>query len=340
MAIFGGLSRKSRGRLAAWIETKLQGQSLKSHGDGGVAPRPRPLPNECDTCDIMYNYIPHPSNMRTMDQVLAMRIAEGAAGYGIYMMLLELLRDAEGRSLVSNPAHLAFAINEQDVSLVERIIKDYGLFTLGDDGRFTSPWLEAAMDEYDAKKAAAREAGRRGAAKRYGKVAEPAPDMTKDENPKQVPYGDPIGGGMGSVETPHANITLPNKTKQNITNQIQSKSKLLSLSWGRWSGEELYLIARQKGTFLSPLDREEVAIRMAAELAKEVQEFNPELVFDIAQDMKFSHEQYEVLLDILDGGRVGTPRIREAIRIYNAWQSREFRANFPFEYLICKLLEL
>lgn len=288
----------------------------------------------------MYNYIPHPSNMRTTDQVLAMRIAEGAAGYGIYMMLLELLRDAEARTLVSNPAHLAFAINEKDVSLVERVLKDYGLFTLTDDGKFTSPWLEQAMDEYDAKKAAAREAGRRGAAKRYGKVAEPAPDMTKDENPEQPPYGDPIGGGMGSVETPHANITPHNNTKQNITNLTNSKSKLLSLSWGRWSGEELFLIARQRGTFLSPLDKEEVAVRMAAEMAKEVQEFNPELVYDIALAMKFSHEQYEVLLDILDGGRIGTPRIVEAIRIYNAWVRKEFRANFPFEHLICKLLEL
>lgn len=288
----------------------------------------------------MYNYIPHPSNMRTTDQVLAMRIAEGAAGYGVYMMLLELLRDAEGRSLVSNPAHLAFAINEQDVSLVERVLKDYGLFTLSDDGKFSSPWLEAAMDEYDAKKAAAREAGRRGAAKRYGKVAEPLPDMTKDENPEQVPYGDPIGGGMGSVETPHANNIPRNNTKQNITNSIQSKSKLLSLSWGRWSGEELFLIARQKGTLMSELDKKEMACRLAVEMAKEVPEFNPELVYDIAQAMKFSHEQYEVLLDVLDGGRIGTPRIVEAIRIYNAWNRKEFRANFPFEYLICKLLEL
>lgn len=275
-----------------------------------------------------------------MDQVLAMRMAEGSAGYGVYMMLLELLRDAPERSLVLNPAHLAFAMNEPDTGMVGRVVQDYGLFSLSDNGKFSSPWLEAAMDEYDQKKQAAREAGRRGAAKRYGKTPEPSPDMTKDEDPEQRPYGDPIGGGMGSVETPHANITKPNNIKQNITNQIQSKSKLLSLSWGRWSGEELYLIGRQKGTVLSPIDREEVAVRMAAEMTKEVQEFNPELVFDIAQAMKFSHEQYEVLLDVLDGGRIGTPRIVEAIRIYNAWNRKEFRANFPFEHIICKLLEL
>ena len=145
---------------------------------------------------------------------------------------------------------------------------------------------------------------------------------------------------MGSVEKPHANNIPHNNTKQNITNTIQSKSKLLSLSWGKWSGEELFLIARQKGTLMSELDKEEMACRLAVEMAKEVPEFNPELVFDIAQAMKFSHEQYEVLLDVLDGGRIGTPRIREAIRIYDAWVRKEFRANFPFEHLICKLLEI
>ena len=102
-------------------------------------------------CDIMYNYLPHPSNMRTCDAVLAMRISEGAAGYGIYMMLLEMLRDADERRLTLNPAHLAFAINEADKTLVERVVKDYGLFTIGEDGRFSSPWLEDAMDEYDQK---------------------------------------------------------------------------------------------------------------------------------------------------------------------------------------------
>ena len=107
--------------------------------------------------------------MRTADHVLAMRIQEGSAGYGVYIMLLELLRDAESRSLVFNPANLAFAINEPDIELVRRVCTEYGLFDLSDDNRLSSPWLEAQMAAYDDAKQAAREAGRRGAAKRYGK---------------------------------------------------------------------------------------------------------------------------------------------------------------------------
>ena len=70
----------------------------------------------------MYNYLPWPSNMRTADQVLSMRIQEGSAGYGVYVMLLELLRDAENRRLVFNPRHLAFAMNEPDVELGQRVV--------------------------------------------------------------------------------------------------------------------------------------------------------------------------------------------------------------------------
>lgn len=275
-----------------------------------------------------------------MDAVLAMRIAEGSAGYGIYMMLLEMLRDAEGRALTLNPAHLAFAINEPDTDLVSRVIQDYGLFTLSDDGKFSSPWLEAAMDEYDTKKAAAREAGRRGAAKRYGKVAEPLPDMTKDEDPKQAPYGDPIGGGMANPCPTDSNITIPNNTKQNITSLNPTKSKLLGLSWGKWSGEELFLIARQRGTYLSDLDKEEVACAMAVELAKPEAEYNPEMVYDAAVMMGLNHEQYTVLREMTENGRIGSPTLHELGRIMRAWQSREFRAKYPFEYIICKLLEL
>lgn len=65
--------------------------------------------------------------MRTEDNVLEMRMTEGSAGYGVYVMLLELLRDSEERRLKFNPYKLAFAINETDKELVERVISNYNL---------------------------------------------------------------------------------------------------------------------------------------------------------------------------------------------------------------------
>lgn len=267
--------------------------------------------------------------MRTSDHVLSMRIQEGAAGYGIYMMLLELLRDAEGRSVVFNPAHLAFAINEQDAALVERICKNYGLFTITKDGVMRSPWLDAQMAEYDAKKQAAIEAGRRGAAKRYAKQAT-----------EQAENRDPIGGGKGSLKAPLTNKPNPNITLQDKPNPTESKSKLLDLHVGKWSGEELFLIARQKGTPISDLDREEAANRLKELERQNRYDYNPEFVLRCAETMKFSHEQYEVFLFILDGGKTNTPQIIEAVRIYTAWEKKEFRAKYPFEYMVCKLMDV
>ncbi|MBQ3187038.1 MAG: DUF4373 domain-containing protein [Alistipes sp.] len=276
----------------------------------------------------MYNYLPHPSNMRTSSHVLRMRIREGAAGYGVYMMLLETLRDADGRRVFNFPEGLAFAINEPDVDLVKRVIEEYGLFNLDKEGFITSPWLDAQMAEYDAKKAAAAEAGRRGAAKRYGKKTEAAPEN-----------GDPIGGAMGSLKEAHSNKPNPNIINSTEINPTTSKSRLLGLTWGKWSGEELFLIARQRGTIFSPLDREEAAIRATSEAMKPEPEYNHDLPVQLADAMGLTHEQYEVVADIIGHSKIGTPRLREAVRILNAWTDKSFRAKYPFEHLICSLLD-
>lgn len=266
--------------------------------------------------------------MRTSSHVLRMRIREGAAGYGIYMMLLETLRDAEERRVFNFPEGLAFAINEPDIDLVKRVIEDYGLFTQDKEGYITSPWLDAQMAEYDAKKAAAAEAGRRGAAKRYGKKPEESPENSN-----------PIGGAMGSLKEAHSNKPNPNIINSTEINPTNSKSRLLGLTWGRWSGEELFLIARQRGTIFSPLDREEAALRASQELLKPEPEYNHDLAVQLADKMNLTHEQYEVVADILGHSKIGTPRLMEAVRILNAWTDKSFRAKYPFEHLICSLLD-
>lgn len=115
----------------------------------------------------MLNYIPHPSNARLAGGLLRLRIDEGAAGYGVYWMLLELLRDAPDYKLTADPRALAFAINEPDTTLVERIINNLALFDRDTEGNLFSPWLNEQLSAYDDKKRKLQEAGRRGAARRY-----------------------------------------------------------------------------------------------------------------------------------------------------------------------------
>ena len=116
----------------------------------------------------MYNYIPHPSNCRISSSLLHMRMREGVAGYGIYWMLLEILRDSPNYRTFYFPESFAFSINCPDVQLIERVCKDYGLFEFDENDYISSPWLCQAMSEYDERKKKLQEAGRRGAAQRWG----------------------------------------------------------------------------------------------------------------------------------------------------------------------------
>lgn len=115
----------------------------------------------------MLNYIPHPSNARLAGGLLRLRIDEGAAGYGVYWMILELLRDAPEYKITRDPKAIAFAINESDVTLVERIVNNLALFDIDNDDNLYSPWLNEQLSAYDDKKRKLQEAGRRGAARRY-----------------------------------------------------------------------------------------------------------------------------------------------------------------------------
>jgi len=274
----------------------------------------------------MYNYLPWPSNMRTADHVLAMRIQEGAAGYGIYVMLLELLRDSESRSLVFTPRNLAFAINEPDVELVTRVVQDYGLFTLGKDGTFTSPWLEQQMEEYDQKKAAAVAAGKKGAARRYG----------KDVGQKTTTDSDPIGTPYPPPSVPHSNITnIIEPNKLNIT-----KSKLLGMSWAELTGEDLVNLARTDGDRVDDITRQ-----WADGKQKEIDEqrgagkHNLNAILEVCDDWHLGCGMFAWLLRYTNYAKVGSPQIRKVLEMDARMKKEKFTPKYPAEYFLVKLIE-
>lgn len=115
----------------------------------------------------MYNYIPHPSNCAKSSMITVLLIEEGHAAYGIYWMILELMRDNQNYRISNNAKAIAWAIHCQDLNLVDRVIHNYGLFDQDDNGLLFSPWLIDQMNAYDTKKRKLQEAGRRGAAKRF-----------------------------------------------------------------------------------------------------------------------------------------------------------------------------
>lgn len=275
--------------------------------------------------------------MRSADEVLTLRMTEGVAGYGVYCMLLELLRDAESRELTLNPRNLAFALNCPDVDLVDRVLHSPGLFDLSKEGRFSSPWLNLVLQEFDAKRAAAQEAGRRGAAARYGKNSTP-----------QQPYSNPMGGAMATPQQPDSN-TPKNKKKENEknspTHEIDgSRSLLLGMSWGGYDGDFLLDLSRKPGTPITPIDIDTIRNMCAESRARGVTDRNPEVLLDLCVDLGLSSEILSFLLKLSQGGTTGTPLMKEAVRILNAWNAKgekdRFRPKFPASYVLSKLVPL
>lgn len=157
----------------------------------------------------MYNYIPHPSNCRQVGGVLSLRIEEGAAGYGVYWMILEMLRDAPNYRLQNNVKAIAFAINEGDIDLVRRVTSDTLLFDVDDDGLLYSPWLLQQMGAYDERKRKLQEAGRKGAAARFH--SSKSEDSKAIATPKPA-NSDPIAYNTTQLDMTEHDITSTSDT--------------------------------------------------------------------------------------------------------------------------------
>lgn len=140
----------------------------------------------------MSNTFSHDSNARNDERILALRIRHGAAGYGIYFMLLERMRDEAEYMCVKNYNILAFDLRV-DAGLLKSVVEDFGLFTFTDDGkRFYSASFLTRMQHQDDVKQKRSQAGKCGGRPRKIKDAEtsapaPAPQrITPVEAPQNL----------------------------------------------------------------------------------------------------------------------------------------------------------
>lgn len=261
----------------------------------------------------MLNYIPIPTNLHQSGKVLAMMAREGAHGYGVFMLLLQLARDNENRWITSDVEQLAYAIRETDTELVGRIIKNYDLFQPLQGGDLYSPVLESLMGEYDAKKTAAREAGRRGAAIRYGKAT------------AEQPHNDPIA----TPQPPHDNSILPNKTECNPT---QSRSKLLREEFQGRTGAELVSFCRSEGKAIDAdfIDKCDKAARPG---------YTPQFLAEACAWFGVHQGIFSAIGAWCHYAKCGDPRYAFILKLQKDAEKADFRPKYPAEYLVSKCIE-
>lgn len=111
------------------------------------------------------SYFPHDSNARNDERLVNVRMKHGPAGYGVYFMLVERLREDPEYMSVVDYNLIAFDLRI-DASLAKSIIRDFGLFAFTVDPErgecFYSESLRQRMarkDEITAKRKAASALG-------------------------------------------------------------------------------------------------------------------------------------------------------------------------------------
>lgn len=261
----------------------------------------------------MLNYIPIPTNLHQSGKVLAMMAREGAHGYGVFLLLLQLARDDEDRWLPNDVAQLSYAIREADTDLVARILQNYDLFQPTNDKFVECPVLSDLMSEYDTKKAAAQAAGRRGAAARYGKAT------------AEQPHSDPIA----TPQQPHSNKTIQDNTKGNLT---QSRSKLLGEEFMGLAGADLVSFCRSEGKLIS-----EELIKGYRDMAKPG--FTPYFLAETCAWWGVHEKIFAAILKWADYAKCGSPRYSFLLKLQKDAEKAEFRPKYPAEYLISKCIE-
>lgn len=80
------------------------------------------------------SYFSHDSNARNDEKILRLRMKHGAAGYGVYFMILERLREEADYVSAKDYNMIAFDFRV-DSAIVKSVVEDFRLFAFTDDGK-------------------------------------------------------------------------------------------------------------------------------------------------------------------------------------------------------------
>lgn len=251
-----------------------------------------------------------------MDAVLKMRMTEGSAGYGIYIMLLELLRDSDGLKTAYDPAVLAWALHENDQEKLRNVCEKYGLFEISDQGDISCPWLTEIMAEHTERRAKLAEAGKKSAElrkQRANHVATTLPEMG--------------GGTSNKVDSAAQQTTIDNKKSEETT---QDNSLADLVAEGRvFSEESIKAIGRVQA---DPLWISEEQLLQMSDKKHDIN-----AVAKVAKAFKMNTTQFSAMKVATNGALIGSPELVALLNAYDHCLKTRFTPKYPYEYFIRKI---
>lgn len=264
----------------------------------------------------MYNFFVHPSTLQKMDSVLKMRMAEGSAGYGIYIMMLELLRDSENYRQHYDPAVIAWAMHEPDIDRLKRVCEAYDLFRIDENQDISSPWLIATMAAHEERRQKLSAAGKKSAAVK----AERKESLSTTLPP-------PSQGGCNVVERiaeQNINKDKIEKNKKNpLTPQVEGEGENI------FSDDFISRVGKAKGAPFDPADREFDRYQD--------KDHNPSSVLSLACTYHFTRLQAKALMIATNYAEIGSPELMALIAAKRHCETTKFNPQYPFEYFMSRI---
>lgn len=275
----------------------------------------------------MFNYFIHPSTMSKMDAVLRMRMQEGAAGYGVFMMLCELLRDSPNYSTSYDPTVLAWALHESDITRVQRVCQDYGLFSISDNQEICCPWLSNIMAQHEEKRAKLSAAGKRSAEARARKANQEQSLIEQLSNEVATMLE---GGGEPPSSLPNQDTQ---QTKPNNPNQNKEKTPAIPLVEGIEGDIFSKELIKSVGHTSTPAF---VPEQHGRELFKD-KKHNPNPLIAAAATFQLSLPQVQVLHAATRMCEIGSAPFMAFMAACKHCQETQFRPKFAFEYFMARV---
>lgn len=197
----------------------------------------------------MNSYFSHDSNARNDQKILQLRIQHHAAGYGVYFMILERLREEKDYMSIKDYNSIAFDLHE-DAGLIKNVVEDFGLFVFTEDGEyFYSESFNDRMALKDEKSRKRSNAGKKGAAKRWNDNAN---QETSSNDGKAMAM--PQENIASKVKETKVNKSKVNQTKEPKTTET---TKDIYIN----AREEIFnKIETEFGRPLSPIELETIGI--------------------------------------------------------------------------------
>lgn len=175
------------------------------------------------------SYFSHDSNARNSEKLIRLRMRHKAAGYGVFFMILERLREEPNYMSVKDYNVIAFDLRE-DASLIKSVVEDFGLFVFTEDGKyFYSESFSRRMGIKDEEKTRRSEAGKKGMARRWAN-AEKTAEKSEEDNIVITLLSENNNNGVTTVENSITSKVKKRKVKNNKEKSPKGDTKKDGLS--------------------------------------------------------------------------------------------------------------